>query len=283
MSVLDSIQFKAFGGNSCTAGGHTYDDTFAVKREGIGWLIVDPVIVTSTETGDVYTYQRKSEKPTLLDPNVWILKVTESRFATVYRAYFEVGSSVIEGAMYSITLLGETVTYTALLADDSTDVLNGLKALIDANTYSGTVTTSFSSGRLVTVYVHPSDVATCEVQVSNSVLFQSGAVLVYDGDEYLIGNANSTSIYPPLPPIAASYDLGDLDPMPLGLKLHISQVGYTETVYSETASGTSDITGFTTSTYTPGVNEVMIDEGNDRLIFGSDFGTEELVTIVFKV
>ena len=285
MPILDSIQFKVFsGGNSCTAGGHTYEDTFAVKREGIGWLIVDPIIVSTTETGDVYTYTRKLEKPTIADLNTYIIKRVESRFISTYSAQFEVGSSVPTGAMYSITLLGETVTYTALAGDTNTDVRDGIRTLIDANTYSVSVTTSItSSGYLRVVYTSNSDSATAEVQTANSVLYQAGAVLVYNDDEYLIGNANSTTTYPPVPPVAASYDLGDLVLMPNGLKLYIDEVGYTETVYNQTASGTADIIGFTTNSYAPGVNEVMIDEDTNRLIFGSDFGTEELVTIVFKI
>lgn len=285
MPILDSIQFKVFGGgNSCTAGGHTYDDTFAVKREGIGWVIVSPDTVSSTESGEVYTYTRKSEKPTIADLNTYIIKRVESRIISTYSAQFEVGASVPIGAMYSITLLGETVTYTSLAGDTNINVRDGIRALINANTYSVSVTTSITSaGYLRVVYVSNSDSAEAEVQTANSVLYQAGAVLVYNDDEYLIGNANSTTTYPAIPPIAASYDLNDLVLMPNGLKLHISEVGYTETVYNQTASGTADITGFTTQIYAPGINEVMINEDANQLVFGSDFGTEELVTIVFKL
>lgn len=283
MAILDSIQFKAYGGNTCAAAGVTYETCFGVKREGIGLIIVPVSQVASTETGDVTTYTRKSEKPGSIDSSTWIQKEVESRFAGVaYRAHFEVGPLVPEGVMYSITVFGETVTYTAVALDTPTSVKAALKSLIDANTYSESVSTTYdSSNRLVVFFGDPVESATAEVQNSTTVLFQAGAYLTFDGDDYLIGNANSTTIYPPTPPIAASYDLSDLELMPLGLKLHISEVGYTETVYNETASGTTDIEGFITYSYNPGPNEVMINEEADELVFGNEFGTLETVTILY--
>ena len=281
--ILDSIQYKVFGpGNISTAAGVTYQTCFGVKKEGIGLKIVPATQTLTTETGDVTTYTRKSEKPGSLDASTWIQKEVESRLAgVIYRAHFEVGPLVPVGAMYSVTVFGETVTYTAVLSDTPTIVKAQLKSLIDANTYSKSVSTTYdSSNRLVVFFGDPVESATAEVQNSTTVLYQSGAYLTYNGDDYLIGNANSTTIYPPTPPIAASYNLADLELMPLGLKLHISEAGYTETVYNETASGTTLINGFVTYSYNPGINEVMIDEPNNTLIFGNEFGTQETITIL---
>ena len=279
--ILDSIQFVVNGGTKCTAGGQTYASLFGVKIEGVGLIIAQPSTAISSEVAPVTTYQRKSEKPGSLDPQTYILKAVESRFINVYSAQFEVGPFIPAGTRYNITLLGETVTYTAIAGDTPTTVKAGLKALIDANTYSATVTTSYVSGRLRATYISPSDVATCGAESASSALYQSGAYVVYNGDYYLIGNVDSTTTYPTIPPIGLSYDLGDLVLMPLGLKLHISQPSYTEVSYTETSAGTTTITGFITTTYDPGINEVMINEDTNELIFGSVLGDPVTITIIY--
>lgn len=279
--------------DTVAANGLTFDNLIKVSREGIGLRIVE--VPTSTISGNTfYSYVWRYSNPSVyvsagakIGKFVTALGIVEYRTALVFGLF---GTDVQEGMTYVFTFLGTTVYYVAQSGDGNTDVRAGLKAQIDATTYSYPVTTSTSTylGKPVlyvdalTGFAPPS---TIDVRGVGYFYAKSGLTTVIGGAYYVVSEAENAGYeIPAIPSLGASYDYTTFTLPPYGLEAYLAEGLFpVQENYTLTSVGTADITNNPSLSFSLNPNEVALDVINDCYQFGTSFvsGTPETVQIIY--
>lgn len=284
-----SIQVDATT-TTVAANGLTFDKMIKVSRGGIGLRIVQ--VPTSTITSNsIYSFQSRYINPlATLTPGTEMTKSVGALSIVEYRTSVFFSNTIEEGTTYMIVFLGIPAVYVAQAGDTATEVRAGLKAYIDATTYSHPVTTSNTTfmGQLVLLIdALTGAVPSCALFTRPPGYYysKSGLTTVIGGAYYIISlEENPGYDIPAIPSLASSYDYDTFVLPPYGLAAYLFNSGYPiEDVYTLTLEGTADITDNPSLSFSLNPNEVALDEINDVYQFGTTFaaGTPEIVQVIF--
>ena len=180
--------------------------------------------VTSATAGDAFTMSASqttlvgtAEGAMVIDPTATANAVQTSTIA--------VPANVDDGDVYTATINGTTVSYTALAADtDQTAIAAGLTAAINANT----TLVNGSSGVIQTATVSGGTITIKENSVGTTLTITSGAT----DAAISLGNASATSSTQTLKSLTTGTATGDM-------RIKVTSGGVTETVNVNTSSTTA--------------------------------------------
>jgi len=277
--------------STVAASGLSFADLYKVSREGIGLRIVE--VPTSTITGnDIYSYSWRYINPLVALPSgANITKSVGALSIVEYRTAFYFGDVVEEGMTYIIVFLGTPVVYVAQAGDTALEVRAGLKALIDATTYSHPTTTSnttFLGQYVLLLDALTGAVPSCTIFVRGVGYYysKSGLTTVIGGAYYVISEEEFAGYtIPAIPSLDPSYDYTTFALPPSGLEAYLFEGAFPiEDIFTLNLEGTADITDNPSLSFSLNPNEVALDEINDVYQFGTAFvsGTPETVQIIYK-
>jgi hypothetical protein len=254
-----------------------------VDRNGIG--IKHSTTFSGGAIGvDVRTYLYYQVKPTSITANDYIIPITED-FVLDPRSLdvlYEFGPTPTVGLVYSIYFGNKVAKYKVLTGNTVTDVRDGIKAAIDALTWDvGTTVTTASvlSNRLQLNmsgdFVYPT------IQLG-AEKYKKGYFSQYQGKYYILVEAQSTTGYPVLPAVAASYAINAVTVLPL----NVTPEGYL-TEPNATYTYSDSVTDTTTLTEIPAIGNVnagecVIDYYNQRVWFDGNLNIGEVIKIFQK-
>lgn len=207
-----------------------YEELYKVAVDGVGLRIREAGTQTlpGQDIGS-FTY-RAYNAGAALGPNTFFTLLLAS-FGTfpLYYQYFRVGSDVNEGYVYSVTIDGITVSYTATDTDGRIDVINGLVALINGTTYGFPVNAAhifFITETLRIETVGPQTI-TVSVTPGNYWISKSGLYYAFQGNYYLISETRVESdVIPAIPPVDPSYDFATLTPIGSDFPAYLYEAEY---------------------------------------------------------
>lgn len=274
--------------STVAASGMTFEQLIKVSREGIGLRIVE--VPTSTLSGNnIYSYEWRYINP-MATTTASVYKFVTALTITNYRTGLTFLGTAEDGGVYLFTFLGIQVVYVVQPGDTLTDIRDGLKALVDATTYSHPVATSTATltGNPVlyvdSLYgaVPPS---TFEVKGPGYFYSKSGLITVIGGAYYVISEAENAGYeIPAIPSLDPSYSYEGLFLPPYGLEVYLAEGLFpVQETYTIAFVGTADITDNPSLSFSLNPNEVALDVLNDVYQFGTAFvsGTPNTVQIIY--
>lgn len=264
-------------------GGIYANNVIMVDRNGIG-IKHDTTFSGGAIGVDVYTYEYYQVKPTQLTANDYIIPIYAD-FVPDPRALeivYEFGPTPTVGLVYSIYFGNKVAKYKVLTGNTTQDVRDAIKAAVDALTWPGgtTVTTaSVSTNRLQINlsgdFVYPT------VQLGQEK-FKKGYYSIYQSRYYMLYEAESTTAYPTLPAVAASYAINAITLVPLGSTVegYLSEPNATYT-YTDSVTDSTTLTEIPSIGNVP-VGECVIDYYNQRIWFDGNLNVGEIIKVFQK-
>lgn len=259
------------------------DNVTIVDRNGIG--IKHSTTFSGGAIGvDVYTYEYYQVKPTTITSNDYIVAITED-FVISPRSLdvlYEFGPTPTAGLVYSIYFGNKVAKYKVQSGDTVTSVRDGIKAALDALTWDiGTTatTTSVLSNRLQ--FTISGDFVYPVIQLG-AEKFKKGYYSQYQNRYYILVEAQSTTAYPTLPAVAASYAINAITLLPINTtpEAYLSEPNAQYT-YSVSVTNTTTLTEIPAiGNVNPG--ECVIDYYNQRIWFDTNLNIGEIIKIFQK-
>lgn len=258
------------------------DNVTIVDRNGIG--IKHSTNFSGSELVDLYTYEYYQVKATSITANDYIIPIYAD-FVPDPRALeilYEFGPTPTVGLTYSIYFGNKVAKYKVQSGNTTMTVRDAIKAAVDALTWDvGTTvsTTSVSTNRLqinlTGDFIYPAVELGAEK-------FKKGYYVIYENRYYIVYEAQSSSAYPVLPAVAASYPIGNLFQLPLNQ----TPLGYL-TEPNATYTYTDSVTHTTYISDLPSVGNVnpgecVIDFYNQRIWFDSNLNVGEIIKVFQK-
>lgn len=259
------------------------DNVLIIDRNGIG-IKHNTTFSGGSINRDVYTYFYYQVKATQITANDYIIPITED-FVLDPRSLdvlYEFGPSPTPGVVYSIYFGNQIAKYKIASGNTTQTVRDAIKAALDALTWpAGTTltTSSVSTNRLqVTV---SGDFAYPSIQLGTEK-YKKGYYIIYLGRYYTLVEAESTTAYPTLPAVAASYSLNAITQIPLGSTVegYLAEPNSTYT-YSDSVTNTTALIGIPAVGNVP-AGECVIDFYNQRIWFDSNLNIGETIKIFQK-
>ena len=254
-----------------------------VDRNGIG--IKHSTTFSGGAIGvDVRTYLYYQVKPTQITANDYIIAIAED-FVLDPRSIdtiYEFGPTPTIGLIYSIYYGNLVAKYKVQSGNTVQDVRNGIEAAINALSFPGgtTVTTTPISGNRLQVQITGD--FTYPTIVLGAEKFKKGYYSQYQGRYYILVEAESTTAYPTLPAVAASYAINAVTVLPLNVtpEGYLSEPNATYT-YSDSVTDTTTLTEIPAiGNVNPG--ECVIDYYNQRVWFDGNLKVGETIKIFQK-
>jgi hypothetical protein len=258
------------------------DNVVIVDRNGIG--IKHSTTFSGSETVDLYTYLYYQVKPTNITATNYIIPIYADFVPDprTLEVLYEFGPTPTVGLIYSIAFGNKIAKYKVLTGNTTMDVRDGIKAAVDALTWDvGTTvsTTSVSTNRLqinlAGDFTYPSTQIGAEK-------FKKGYYVIYENRYYIAVEASSTTGYPTLPAVEASYDIGDLFLLPLNLTPlgYLTEPNATYT-YSDSVTDTTMIDGLP-AVGNVAAGECVIDFYNQKIWFDNTLNLGEIIKVFQK-
>lgn len=257
-------------------------DLLEVSRNGIG--MQSGTYNNETVNTDVFEYTRRSYNSNQPSANKYIIQVSNTPSISSRTVVYEFGPLVEVGDIYRFELNALAgVQYTVQSGDDTTDVRNEVKTLIDAATWPGVNITSasVSTNRLSLTYNNFYTQLNPLIIYGTKYLFQTGYYVELMGKQYLIENHNTNDTYYTLPSISASYDFDTLTLMPSGLDAYINNPAYTFDFGGIVTAGTTDITDVPT-VGSLGGGRYVYSPTEQKLTFAEPLQPGEYIKILYK-
>lgn len=282
MIDLKTYNFTLSEGNIRGMSGIKYDQVLLVSRDCHYMPFSRATLVPSDTTGDLYQFQRRSERnPPFLPPGASYEKIATIPAATTVHI-FQLSGPVAAGLRYFFTGANGTAVYNTVGGESITDLINALAFSIGLLGYTNTTgTDSFA------VSMPNTDTPTWGITWQNPVKYERGYYVVIDGVEYFVSKNESFSSYPAYPTRPTTVDFDDLTPVGnYGVEfwLYEQHTLYLTTDYLFADDGTVDVTGVETTDFvTPDPGTCVIDDENDRIIFGSEAIDPEECLVVYQV
>lgn len=260
----------------------------SVEREGIGLRIVE-VNTTTTLPGQQifkFTYQAvNTSAPVQADEGITLFG--QGFVGSTYRQSVRIGTNVREGGTYFLTLQGITVFYVAQAGQNGIDIQNGLKALMDAQTYPDavTVTTNVTIFSVMVIDQTVANNVTLDYKPPGYYLSKSGLYFTFLGDAYIVNEQRNEGYeVPTVPAISASYDYNSA--INAGIPIvYLFDPAYPKRVFYLTSLyGTANIINVPNFNVTLLGHQVTHNPNTNQLRFGLDFmaGNPETIKIIYK-
>lgn len=259
------------------------DNVVIVDRNGIG-IKHDTTFSGGAIGVDVYTYLYYQVKATQITASDYIIPIYED-FVIDPRSLevvYEFGPTPTVGLVYSIYFGNLVAKYKVVTGNTTMHVRDAIKAAVDALIFpvGATVTTaSVSTNRLqinlTGNFVYPT------IQLGQEK-YKKGYYSQYQSKYYILYEAESTTAFPTLPAVAASYALNAVTLLPLG----VTPLGYlsepnTQYTYSDSVTNTTTLTEIPAIGNVP-MGECVIDYYNQRIWFDGNLNVGEIIKIFQK-
>lgn len=269
-----------------------------VSKGGIGMRIVGQP--TGTVSGNtVIPYFSRYSNPAVANPVDAYISKSGTTFLFDYITTIILGPTVIEGSIYMVSFFGVEVNYTAQAGDDPEAVLLGIKALIDAETYPDTVTTTapfFLGANWKLNCTTPGETAPAVIVTltpAGSYKTIRGYRTSINGRMYSVAqNVAYTYDYPAFPGLSDPLDFNNFVQMPTvpGFAINTVRAFVYDPAYpvqnNLSATGVPVMYDIDNAPIPPsslGPNDVYLDSDADLIIWGTSFtaGFSELVLIIY--
>ena len=266
------------------------ENVFKVTREGIGLRIVDTQ--TFTYTGqDIGTVQFRAYNPTAAVPSgAGITLGAAGGGPVIYTRVVIIAEPVGAGSIYSLTVDGTTVSYTAITGDTNQEVATALNDAINALSLGypiGSVIGSFLGEYYLTISTGGIRTYSVNLEPADYWISKSALVWYYLGEYYIFNLATGKETIPMLPTIIGPYNYTDMVKAASGLLAYFSDVNYpiVDTYTYSAAVGVASIDNVPDGSSTSLLgHDVLIDNTLELLKFGQAFisGSPETITIIYK-
>jgi hypothetical protein len=255
--------------------GLTAQDVIIVDRNGIG--IKHGITFGGTQTVNIFTYEWYGIKLGSLSSGNYLITISNT-VSTNRVILYEFGPTPVAGTVYSVYVGSTIAKYRVQAGDNTAAVRTGIKAAIDAASWSTVVTTSnVSTNRLQVTITSPLVNFTTHLGTEK---YKKGRYVNISGINYIVTELEGTTAYPTLPAVAASYAFANLIPLTGTVEDYLSEP-LTKSVYSDSLTTTTSITGIPTFTsVNPG--ECIIDESAQRIWFDGNLNPGEIIKVFQK-
>lgn len=251
-------------------------DVIVVDRNGIG--VKHGTVFTGTETVDVKTYEWYGVKQETGSTTNYLMTLTNSIVSGNRVIVFRVGPTPVVGTVFAVYFGSIIAQYVVQSGDTAEDVRDGLKAAIDGESWTTTVTTTNIGTNRLQVDITGTDVD-MTVQFG-SQKYKKGYYVTIAGINYILVEQESTSTWPTLPALGVSYAYSLLTAISGSVEDYLSQP-LTVYSYSESVTGSTDITAIPSVT---GVtfNECVVDQNQQRVWFWENLAIGEKIKVFQK-
>lgn len=252
------------------------NNVIIVDRNGIG--VKHATTFTGTETVDVNTYEWYGVKQETGSTTNYLMTLTNSIVGGNRVIVYRVGPTPVDGTVFAVYYGSIIAQYVVQSGDTTEDVRDGLKAAIDGQSWTTTVTTTNIGTNRLQVDITGTDVD-LTVQFG-SQKYKKGYYVTIAGINYIIEEAESTTTWPTLPALGVSYAYSLLVPITGTVEDYLSQP-LTVYNYTESVTGSTDITAIPAVT---GVtfNECVVDQNQQRVWFYENLNIGEKIKIFQK-
>jgi len=256
------------------------DNVIVIDRNGIG--VKHVASFSGSQIINYYIFEFYQIKSITIGSGDYLIPIYENfvvdpRSLTVL---YEFGPSPTVNTVYSLYFGDKIASYKVQSGDTDMDVRDGLKASIDALTWDvGTTVTTQS------VLSNQLEVALSGDFVYPSVLlgretFKKGYFIIYNNIYYILYEAASSTGYPVLPTIGASYAYNTLSSIPSTVESYLYEPN-TNYLYTQTLTGTTTITGLPTINNVP-QGQCIIDVANQKIYFDNILNFGEIIKVFTK-
>ena len=244
-----------------------------VDRNGIG--VKHNTSFSGTETVDVKTYEWYGIKPETASTFNSLTILSNSIIGSDRQILLRVGSAPVEGFVYSVFYDSIIASYVVQAGDTAEDVRDGLIAAIDNESWGTTVVTTPISVNRIQVDITGTDINfTAQL---GSQKYKKGYYVTIVGVNYIIEQMISTTGWPTLTPLGASYAYSLLLSISGSVESYLNEAGATY-VYTESVTGSTEITAIPNAgSVTAG--ECIVDEQQQRIWFSENLAFGEIIKV----
>jgi hypothetical protein len=247
-----------------------------VDRNGIG--VKHNTSFSGTETVDVKTFEWYGLKQETASSTNYLIQLSNSIVGSDRQIILRVGPSPVPGFVYSIYYGTIIASYLVLAGDTEQDVRDGLIAAINGESWGTTFTTTAIGTNRIQL-----DITGTAINPSiqfGSQLYRKGYYVTIAGINYLLEEGQSTTGWPTLSAIGASYAYAVMIKL-FGTVEQYLQQPLTVSNYSESVTGSTDITGIPSAS---GVtfNHCVVDELQQRIWFYENLNIGEIIKVIYR-
>lgn len=244
-----------------------------VDRNGIG--VKHNTAFSGTETVDVKTYEWYGIKPETASFTNSLTVLSNSIIGSDRQIILRVGTAPVEGFVYSVFYDSIIASYVVQAGDTTEDVRDGLMAAIDNESWGTTVVTSPISINRIQIDITGTTVDfTAQL---GSQKYKKGYYVTIVGVNYIIEEKVSTTGWPTLSTLGASYAYSLLLPVAGSIETYLYEAGATY-VYSESVTGSTEITAIPNADSVP-TGECIVDQQQQRIWFSENLAFGEIIKV----
>jgi hypothetical protein len=256
--------------------GMVASDVVCVDRNGIG--VKHGTAFSGTETVDVKTYEWYGIKPETSTQFNSLIVLSNSIIGSDRQIILRIGSVPIIGFVYSVYYDSIIASYVVQAGDTTEDVRDGLKAAIDAESWGTTVTTTNIG--LNRIQIDITGTAIDFTTQLGSQKYKKGYYVTIVGVNYIIEQKVSTSGWPTLTTLGASYAYALLIPISGTVESYLNEAGAIYT-YTDSVTGSTDILGIPNAASVP-FGECIVDQNQQRIWFNDNLAFGEIIKVFEK-
>lgn len=247
-----------------------------VDRNGIG--VKHTTSFSGTETVDVSTFEWYGLKQETASSTNYLLQLSNSIVGGDRQIILRVGSTPVPGFVFAIYYGSIIAQYLVQTGDTEEDVRDGLIAAINGESWGTTIVcTPIGLNR---IQLDITGTTVNPLIQFGSQLYRKGYYVTIAGINYILEEAQSTTGWPSLSAVGASYAYALLTKIIGSVESYLFQP-LTVINYSEAVTDSTDITAIPSAT---GVtfNECVVDELQQRIWFYENLNIGEIIKVIYR-
>lgn len=247
-----------------------------VDRNGIG--VKHSSSFSGTETVDVKTFEWYGLKQETTASTNYLSQLSNSIIGIDRQIILRVGSIPIPGSVFAIYYGSIIAQYLVQTGDTDEDVRDGLISAINGESWGTTIVCTPIGLNRIQLDITGTDVNPL-IRVG-SQLYRKGYYVTIAGINYILEEAQSTTGWPTLTVVGASYAYALLNKIIGSIYSYLFQP-LTIIDYTEAVTDTTDITAIPSAT---GVtfNECVVDELQQRIWFYENLNIGEIIKVIYR-
>lgn len=252
------------------------DRVLVVDRNGIG--VKHSSSFSGTETVDVKTFEWYGLKQETTTSTNYLSQLSNSIIGSDRQIILRVGPIPIPGFVFAIYYGSIIAQYLVQTGDTDEDVRDGLISAINGESWGTTIVCTPIGINRIQLDITGTDVNPL-IRVG-SQLYRKGYYVTIAGINYILEEAQSTTGWPALSSVGASYAYALLNKIIGSVESYLFQP-LTIINYSEAVTDTTDITAIPSAT---GVtfNECVVDELQQRIWFYENLNIGEIIKVIYR-
>ena len=247
-----------------------------IDRNGIG--VKHSSSFSGTETVDVKTFEWYGLKQETTTTTNYLSQLSNSIIGSDRQIILRVGPTPIVGFVFAIYYGSIIAQYVVQSGDTDEDVRDGLISAINGESWGTTIVcTAIGLNRIqldiTGTAINPS------IQLG-SQLYRKGYYVTIAGINYILEEGQSTTGWPTLSAVGASYAYSLLDVIIGSIESYLFQP-LTVISFTESVTDTTDITAIPSAT---GVtfNQCVVDELQQRIWFYENLNIGEIIKVIYR-